>query len=340
MHAFSPGDDIVHRITSHTSRLPAVPVAFFGMAVGILALGQAWLVAERLWPMPLRLSESLSAFGLLIWAILLLAYLGKWCWRRDEAWSEMHHPIQSSLAALGPVATLLASVAMLPWSREAGLLIWGLGLVWQTMLGLWIYGSFWKGGRAPEHVSAAVYLPAVAQNLVAGMSSAAFGWPQLGALFFGAGVFSWLALESMIVSRAAIPAPMPEAERPLLGIQIAPAVVAGVCYTSLRPDAADLFAQMLLGYGVYQAALSLRLLPWILKQGFAPSLWSFSFGVAAMANLALRVEERAPTPLMHVLAPVLLAGASVVIGGLMLATAHLGWQGRLLQQPALAEARG
>jgi tellurite resistance protein len=285
---------------NNASHMPAVPVAFFGMAVGTLALGQAWLVAERLWPTSLRLSESLSALGLLIWAILLLAYLGKWCWRRNEALGEMQHPLQSSLAALGPVATLLASVAMLPWSRQAGLWIWGLGLGWQTLLGLWIYGSFWKGGRDPESVSAAVYLPAVAQNLVAGMSSAAFNYLQLGTFFFGAGVFSWLALESMIVSRAAIHAPLTEAERPLLGIQIAPAVVAGVCYTSLRPDSADFFTQMLLGYGMYQAVLSMRLLPWILKQGFAPSYWSFSFGVAAMANLALRLDERAPTPLMHI----------------------------------------
>lgn len=64
------------------------------------------------------------------------------------------------------------------------------------------------------------------------MSSAAFGWPQLGIFFFGSSVFSWLALESMILSRAAIHAPLPEAERPLLGIQIAPAVAAGVCHTS------------------------------------------------------------------------------------------------------------
>lgn len=310
--------------------MAGVPVSFFGIAVGILALSQAWLVAERIWPCAVRPSSWIGLLGLLIWALLMLAYLCKWCWRRDAAQAELRDPLSSSLAALGPVSTMLASVALLAWSRPVGLAVWTTGLAWQMLLGMWIYGRFWKGGHAPASVSAAVYLPAVAQNLVAGMSSAAFGWSELGMLFFGAGVFSWLALESMILSRASIHTPLPEAQRPLLGIQIAPAVVAGVCYTSLRPATADVFVQMLLGYGLYQAALALRLLPWIWQRTFAPSYWSFSFGVAALANLTLRLHERSPSPLTAILAPLTLTGASLVIGGLLLGTLRLAWQGRLL----------
>ncbi|RKU00063.1 dicarboxylate transporter/tellurite-resistance protein TehA [Burkholderia sp. Nafp2/4-1b] len=300
------------------------------MAVGTLALSQAWLVAERIWPSAIKPSRWFGVLGLLIWAVLLLAYVSKWCWRRNAALAEMRDPLSSSLAALGPVSTMLASVALLFWSRQAGMVLWLSGLIWQVALGLWVYGRFWKGGHAPTSVTAAVYLPAVAQNLVAGMSSAAFGWSQLGVLFFGAGMFSWLALESMILSRAATHTPLPEAQRPLLGIQVAPAVVAGVCYTSLRLEAADFFVQMLLGYGLYQAGLALRLLPWIWRDTFSPSYWSFSFGVAALANLALRLHERSPSTVTAVLAPLTLVGASLVIGGLLLGTLHLTWQGRLL----------
>ncbi|MBP1203011.1 tellurite resistance protein TehA-like permease [Duganella sp. 1411] len=96
----------------------------------------------------------------------------------------------------------------------------------------------------------------------------------------------------------------------------------------------DFFVQMLLGYGLYQSALALRLLPWIRQQPFAPSYWSFSFGVAALANLTLRLHERMPGRLTAVLAPLTLAGASLVIGGLMLGTTHLAWRGRLV--PAIA----
>jgi len=39
---------------------------------------------------------------------------------------------------------------------------------------------------------------------------------------------------------------------------------------------------MLLGYGLFQALL-LRLLPWIVRQPFAPSCWAFTFDLSAAA---------------------------------------------------------
>ena len=43
----------------------------------------------------------------------------------------------------------------------------------------------------------------------------------------------------------------------------------------------DLFAQALMGYGLFQALLMLRLLPWIARQPFAPSYWAFTCGFGA-----------------------------------------------------------
>jgi tellurite resistance protein len=211
-------------------------------------------------------------------------------------------------------------------------------LVGQVVLGLWIYGRFWQGGRRPELVTAAVYLPAVAQNFVAGTAAAVFGWPQLGTFFFGAGLFSWLALESMILSRAAIQEPLPDALRPILGIQLAPAVVGGGTYLAITSGAPDLFAQMLLGYGLYQALLLLRLLPWIRAQAFSPSYWAFSFGVAALPTLAMRMVERGATGLVQWLAPVLFVGANVAIGILVLNTLAMLFRGLLLPSPVVATA--
>jgi len=309
-----------------SEQVPTLPVAYFGMAVGTLAFSQTWRVAERAIRFPWEFSAYLGAIGLAIWSVLLLAYVGKWLFHTGLAKQEMQHPLQSSLAALGPISSLLAAIVVQPWSRTLGLPILLFALAWQTLLGFWIYGRFWKGGRVPDSISAAIYLPAVAQNFVAGLAVTAYGWQELGSLLFGAGFFSWLALESMIVSRAALHTPIASEQRPLLGIQMAPAVVAGLTYTSLRPENADMFALMLLGYGLYQFALLLRLLPWILHQAFAPSYWSFSFGIAALANLALRIAEHTQTELMRMLSYGLLTIASVVILSLLSGTACLIWQ--------------
>lgn len=311
------------------SRSP-VPVSFFSIAVGLLALANTWRVGERLWRLPGDVSQALSLAGLAVWVVLLVAYAHKWLTRRAEALAELQHPLQSSLAALAPVASMLAAMALIPWSRDTAIALFLIALAAQLALGLWLNGRLWMGGRPPELVTPAVYLPSVAQSFVAATASAAFGWTQLGLLFFGVGVFAWLALESMILQRAAVGAPLPAALRPLLGIQLAPAVVGGGSWMSLTAGTPDLFAWMLLGYGLYQALMLLRLLPWIRTQAFVPGYWAFSFGTAALPALAMRMAERGATGLAAGLAPVLFVAANIVFAILIVMTLALLARGRLL----------
>ena len=73
-----------------------------------------------------------------------------------------------------------------------------------------------------------------------------------------------------------------------LGIQLAPPTVGCSAYLSITSGPPDLIAQMLLGYGVFQALLLIRLLPWIVQQPFAPSYWAFTFGLSAIAASFVR----------------------------------------------------
>jgi tellurite resistance protein len=99
---------------------------------------------------------------------------------------------------------------------------------------------------------------------------------------------------------------------------------------SLTAGPPDLVAHMLLGYGLYQALLALRLWPWIREAAFAPSYWAFSFGIMAMATMALRLLDRAPSEwLWQLLAPVLFAVANVVMALLLWHTWVLARQGNL-----------
>jgi tellurite resistance protein len=322
---------------SPLSALPAIPASFFGIAVGVLAMGNAWRVATPLWHLPPDIAPAVTWSGIAVWLAVLALYAGKWLRHGAEARAEMNHPVQSSFAALGPVASMLAAMALLPYSRPVALAVFAVAVSAQLVLGLWLYGRMWQGGRQPEMVTPAIYMPAVAQNFVAGTAAATFGWPQLGMLFFGAGLFSWLAIESMILGRAALQPPMPEAQRPVLGIQLAPAVVGGVTYLSLNGGAPDLFAQVLLGYGVFQALLLLRLLPWIARQPFAPSYWAFSFGVGALPTLAMRLLAAGATGPVEWLAPASFVAANFIVGLLVLKTLALMLQGRLL--PAATPSR-
>ena len=90
-----------------------------------------------------------------------------------QALTEMQHPVQSSFAALGPVSAMLAATVVLPYSRPVALALFAVAVVVQLALGLYLHGRFWQGGRKPELVTPAIYLPAVAQNFVAGTTASA-----------------------------------------------------------------------------------------------------------------------------------------------------------------------
>ncbi|MCP2088799.1 dicarboxylate transporter/tellurite-resistance protein TehA [Paraburkholderia aspalathi] len=314
-----------------------IPVSFFGIAVGALAFANLWRVAIRVWHLPTIAGDVLSVAALAVWVVVLLAYGHKWLTHAAEARAEMQHPVQSSFAALVPVSSLLAAQILQPYVHSVALALFGVAVVAQLVLGVYLHGRLWQGGRKPELITAAIYLPTVASSFVAGTAAATFGFHQLGGLFFGAGVLSWLAIESMILHRAAVHEPLPEALRPVLGIQLAPPVVGGVTYLSLSSGTPDLIALMLLGYGLYQALMLLRLLPWIRQQAFVPGYWAFSFGVAALPTMAIRMVERGATGPLEWIAPVLFIAANVVIGILVVKTLGLLVRGKLIPAAGAAQ---
>ena len=307
-----------------------VPLSFFGIPVGLLAFANTWRVGARMWHLPGDVVQALALSGLAVWIVLLALYAAKWVTHRAEAVAEIGHPVQSAFAALVPVASMLAALALVPFSRDFAEGLFVVTLVAQLAVGLWLNGRMWQGGRAPEQVTPAIYLPSVAQSFVAAAGSAAFGWTQLGLLFFGVGLLAWLAAESLILQRAAVGTPLPAPLRPLLGIQLAPAVVGGGSWMALTTGVPDVFAWMLLGYGLYQALLLLRLLPWIREQAFVPGYWAFSFGVAALPALAMRMVERGASGFAVDLAFGLFVAANLVFALLAGMTLALLARGRLL----------
>ncbi|MBB5421053.1 dicarboxylate transporter/tellurite-resistance protein TehA [Paraburkholderia atlantica] len=313
-----------------SSNRGAVPAGFFSIAVGSLALANLWRVAIRLWHLPAVAGSVVTVAALAVWVVILFAYAHKWFAQTADARAELDHPVQSSFVALAPISTLLAAQLLQPYARTLALTLYGIAAVAQLGLGVYLHGRLWQGGRKPELTTPAIYLPTVGAGFVAATSSAAFGFHQLGQLFFGGGMLAWLALESMILHRAAVHEPLPEALRPTLGVQLAPPVVGGVAYLSLTSGTPDLFAFALLGYGLFQALMLLRLLPWIRQQAFVPGYWAFSFGVAALPTMALRLVERGATGPIEYAAPVLFVVANAIIAILVVKTLQLLVQGKLV----------
>jgi tellurite resistance protein len=307
-----------------------VPASFFGIVLGVLALGSDWRAAAGLWNLPRGIGEAILLAGVVIWGVLAARYAAKWIWHRDEALAEAAHPIQCCFIGLFPVSTLLVSIAVLPYSRLAAIILFALGAVGSLAFSVWRHGGLWMGGRDPATTTPVLYLPAVAGNFVAATAAGALGWAAWGQLFLGAGLFAWLALESVILHRLLVADALAVPLRPTLGIQLAPPAVGLVAFLSVTDGDPGLVAQMLLGYALLQGLIVLRLLPWIRQQPFAPSYWAFTFGVGALSLAAERMAARGVTGPVAILAPLLFVVANFVIGSIAIGSLAQLARGKLL----------
>ena len=319
-------------------QLPPVPASFFGIVLGIGGLGLSWRQAHEAWGVPAIVGEALMGVAAAVWATLVLLFAAKWIHARAAALDEARHPVQCCFVGLVGVATLLIAAAVLPYSRLAAQVLFAVGVVYTLGFALWRTGTLWQGGRDESTSTPVLYLPSVAGSFVTAALVSSLGRPDWGALAFGAGIFSWLAIESVLLHRLYMGPPLPPALRPTLGIQLAPPTVAATAYLSVSGGDSGLLTQALLGYGLLQAVLLLRLLPWVREQQASAAYWSFSFGATALATASIVMVRHGATAAVADLAPVLFFGANILVAVLAASTLWLMVQGRLLPPPLPSSA--
>jgi len=313
-----------------------IPATFFGIVLGMAGLGNAWRLAHVVWGLPGIVSEAILAAAGVIWAVLVAGYIAKWFYARPAALVEITHPVQCCFIGLIGVSGMLIAGALLPYTRIGAEILFVFSLLYTVAFAVWRTGGLWMGGRDPGTTTAVLYLPAVAGSFVTAAIASALGFPQWGQYAFGAGLFTWLAIESVLLHRLYTAPALPLPLRPSLGIQLAPPTVGLLAYLSVTAGPPGLFAHMLLGYGLLQALILLRMLPWISQQPFSPGYWAFSFGVTALAAGPLRMVERGDTGPAALLAMPLFVAANLIVLLLAFATLRLLFLGKLIPTPVPA----
>ncbi len=238
-----------------------LPAGYFGMVLGTIGMGFAWRYAGTLWPVSPWPGEILVALAIVIWFLLSVAYLSRAVRFPQSVLAEMRHPLMSSFVSLFPATTMLVAIGFVPWYRPISLGLFGFGVVVQLGYAAWQSAGLWRGQHPQEATTPGLYLPTVANNFISAMACGALGFHDAGLVFLGAGVFSWLSLEPVILQRLRSAGELPGALRTSLGIQLAPALVACSAWLSVNGGQADTFAKMLFGYGLLQLLFMLRLMP-------------------------------------------------------------------------------
>jgi len=133
--------------------LPAIPAAWFGMPLGVIALGIAWRSAAAIWPVPTLIADAMVGFGSALWAVLFIAYLAKWVWRRNDAETEFEHAVQCCFVGLAGVVASLASIGLAPLLPRIAFGLFVLGTVWTLAFAAYRTGRLWMGNRRVEETT-------------------------------------------------------------------------------------------------------------------------------------------------------------------------------------------
>lgn len=273
-------------------RVPSVPASTFSVVLGVSGLGQSWRVAEHLWGINARVGEGLLVLATAVWASLLCAYIVHVIRHPEMIRGEFEHPVAGGTPALLGVATFLISQAVTIWSTSWAWALLIAGVIWHLMFSAWHTGTLWLGGRQPDDTAPTLYLPTVAGSFTGAAAFGALNQPSWGWLFLGTGVFSWLALEPLIIQRLWSGNSLPVAQRSLLGIQFAPPVVCASAMLVIEPGLPAEWLLMLLGYGLFQTLVGVRLKSWLKEQPFGYTWWAFSFGVVSGTVVCLKLAVR------------------------------------------------
>lgn len=316
-----------------------MPVSYFGIVLGLAGLGNAWRGARQAWQIPAFIAEWIYLVAGLVWAALVLIFVLKALLAPDKLAAEAAHPVQCCFIGLAGVATMLIAGGLVPYSWTGACVLFAIGFAFTLCFAVWRTGGLWQGERHPETTTAVLYLPTVAGSFVSAAVASALGYADWGQLALGAGMFSWLAIESVLLHRL-LTGPTKAVElRPTLGIQLAPAPVGAVAYIAVGGGAPDIFVHALIGYGMLQLLVLARLATWIAKAGAVPGLWAFSFGVTALAAAPAYLVAHGDRGAIAVLSAPLFVLANVFIAGLTVVTIALLITGRMFSAPGRAPKR-
>lgn len=297
------------------SWLMSLPIGLFAIPQSLLALAGAWRRGQGFgWVLAQPVAQALAWTAVALLTLLLPLYITK-CIRHPKLFAaEFKHPLFGSLTALIPLSLLLVTVYFGRPNHDGWLLFTLFAIILQGVIAIRVVAMLTTAALPATAVTPALYLPPVAGGFVAGMALSSLAYPGWAALLFGMGLVSWALLEVRVLNRL-FEGAMPEALRPTIGLELAPASVAvlaaGAIWPLLPGDV------LIVGLGVASGPVLavMARYKWWGKVPFALGFWSFSFPLAAFAGAVIEVVRRGGWP------PFI---GAIALGVALLAFAFLG----------------
>ncbi len=285
----------------------------YGAVMGLAGLGLTARAAATVFPgflrAPAYFTEPWVALGALFLAALLPLYLLKLFKFPAAVKEDFTNPATLGFCGALPVGMALVAGGIAPYSPFIGNLLWWAGCALLLAFQVWALIRWLSGGIELAKLNAGWLIILVGGIVVPG-PGIALGHIEASRFFFGVSATIAPLLTALLLYRAMIAPPLPEALRPSWFILLVPPSLIyanGLALYSLE------FLEILYFSGVVLALALLVYARNFLRWPFAPSWWAFTFPLDALAYAAARYAQSHPSMPWKPVAAAALAVATLFV---------------------------
>jgi tellurite resistance protein len=291
--------------------------------MGLAGLGLTARAAAPLFPgvvkAPAYFTELWVALGLAALLVLLAAYAVKLVRQPASVREDFTNPALLGFCGAAPVGMTLVAGGIAPYWVFAGNVLWWIGVVMLLCLQIWALCRLLAGGIELGALNGGWLIVLVGGIVVPG-PGLALGQDQASHFFFGVSASIAPVLAGLLLLRAAIAAPLPEALRPTWFIFLVPPSLIYANGLALYPGFQPL--ETLYFLALVAAAGLLVYARGFMRWPFGPSWWAFTFPLDALAYAAARYAQDHPAPLWRAAAGISLALATLFVALVLLRTLY------------------
>ncbi len=267
-------------------RIKNFPVSFFAIILGMSGLS---IVSQKL---QILLGSELQWFffgiTIVLFAVLLTAFIVKLFTQMEYLISEFYHPIKINFFPTISISFLLFSVFLLPHSKELSFYTWLFGTVLHfiftiKILSVWIYHEHLE----LKHINPAWFIPIVG-NIIVPIAGTTHAPMEVSWFFFAIGIVFWVVLLTIFMYRIIFHNPLPQKLLPTFFIMIAPPAIGFISYIKLG-NTLDSFANVMYYFALFLAIFLLYQMPRFFKIKFFLSWWAYTFPLAAISLASVQM---------------------------------------------------
>jgi tellurite resistance protein len=266
----------------------AIPLALFGIPLGIAGLAGGWTAASLELDAPTWPAEALYGASSALWIVLIVLYAAGAARHRGTFLADIMHPATGTFASLIPLVAILLAVhySQYAFTVFAGICVLGIAIL--AIVAAQLIARWLRGQVELNSFHGGYFIPVVAGPNIASIGFSAIHEHQAAIAALGAGLFFWVAITAAVIIRMAGGDELPVGMKPGMAAFLAATATTNLAWLFAHPGGVDEMQQILTGVLVLMLLVQFFLLGEYGKLRFSLSWWIFTFPLASTTNYAVR----------------------------------------------------